>query len=129
MNDADRARQGLAMRKRVLGEAHVERTLAAATPATEDFQDLLTRHAWGDVWLRPGLDVRQRRLVVIATLVALGRFEELHLHVGAALESGDLRAAEVKEVLLQQAVYCGIPAANQAFHVVGSLLESPGAGA
>ena len=123
MDERERYEQGLAMRRRALGDAHVDRTLAAATPATAEFQDLLTRYAWGEIWTRPSFDVRTRRLLVIATLVALGRWEELQLHVRAALEAGDLQAADIKEVLLQQAIYCGVPAANHAFAVLKDLLQ------
>ena len=126
MDERDRHEQGLRMRRRVLGDAHVDRARAAASPMTEEFQDLLTRYAWGEIWTRDGFDLRTRRLLVIATLVALGRWEELQLHARAALESGDLQPADVKEVLLQQAVYCGVPAANHAFQLLRPLLE-PGA--
>ena len=123
MTDQERYAQGLAMRRRVLGDAHVDRTLAARTPITEEFQDLLTRYVWGEIWTRPALDVKTRRLLVIATLVALGRWEEFQLHVRAAIESGDVRGDEVKEILLQQAIYCGIPTANHAMQLVGPLLD------
>ena len=123
MDERERYEQGLAMRRRVLGDAHVDRALQAVTPMTEEFQALLTRYAWGEIWTRPALDVRTRRLMVIATLVALGRWEELHMHVAAALRAGDLQVEEVKEILLQQALYCGVPAANHAFHVLGDLLQ------
>jgi 4-carboxymuconolactone decarboxylase len=123
MDERERYEQGLAMRRRALGDAHVDRALQSVTPMTEEFQALLTRYAWGEIWTRPALDVRTRRLLVIATLVALGRWEELHLHVAAALRAGDVRADEVKEILLQQAVYCGVPAANHAFYVLGELLQ------
>lgn len=124
MTEQERYEQGLAMRRRVLGDAHVDKTLAARTPMTEDFQDLLTRYAWGEIWTRPALDVRTRRLLVIATLIALGRWEELHLHARATLESGDASADEIKEIVLQQAIYCGVPAANHALQVVGPLLTA-----
>ena len=123
MDERERYEQGLAMRRRALGDAHVDRALESTTPMTEEFQALLTRYAWGEIWTRPAFDVRTRRLLVIATLVALGRWEELHMHVAAALRAGDVRAEEVKEILLQQAVYCGVPAANHAFHVLGDLLH------
>ena len=90
---------------------------------TEEFQDLLTRYAWGEIWTRPAFDVRTRRLLVIATLIALGRWEELQLHVRAALESGDVTRDDVKEILLQQAIYCGVPAANHGFAVLEDLLQ------
>jgi 4-carboxymuconolactone decarboxylase len=123
MDERERYEQGLAMRRRVLGDAHVDRALQDTSPITEEFQALLTRYAWGEIWTRPALDVRTRRLLVIATLVALGRWEELHMHVKAALSAGDVRADEVKEILLQQAVYCGVPAANHGFAVLKDLLQ------
>ena len=123
MTEQERYEHGLAMRRRVLGDAHVDRTLAARTPVTEEFQDLLTRYVWGEIWTRPALDVKTRRLLVVATLVALGRWEEFQLHVRAAIESGDVRADEVKEIVLQQAIYCGIPAANHAMQLIGPLLD------
>jgi 4-carboxymuconolactone decarboxylase len=122
MTDEERYERGLAMRRQVLGDAHVDRTLAERTPFTGEFQELLTRYAWGEIWTRPALDVRTRRLLVIATLMALGRWEELQMHIRAALESGDVGADEVKEVILQQAIYCGVPAANHAIHVIAPLL-------
>ena len=90
--DADRHAAGMTVRRKVLGDAHVDRAIAATTPLTEDFQNLITRYAWGEIWSRPGLDVRTRRTLVIGTLVALGQHEELAMHVRAALASGDLSA-------------------------------------
>src|SRR5665213_3456325 len=110
---------GMTVRRNVLGDAHVDRAIAATTPLTADFQSLITRYAWGEIWARPGLDVRTRRVLVIGTLVALGQLEELAMHVRAALASGDLSANDIKEIVLQQAIYCGVPAANAAFRVVG----------
>jgi len=110
---------GMTVRRKVLGDAHVDRAIAATTPLTADFQSLITRYAWGEIWARPGLDVRTRRVLVIGTLVALGQLEELAMHVRAALASGDLSANDIKEIVLQQAIYCGVPAANAAFRVVG----------
>jgi len=121
MDERQRHQVGMAKRRAVLGDAHVDRAVAATTPLTADFQDLITRYAWGEIWTRPGLDVRSRRLLAIATMVALGRWEELRLHVRAALAHGTT-IEEVKEVLLQQAVYCGVPAANHAFAEVASIL-------
>jgi 4-carboxymuconolactone decarboxylase len=120
--DADRRDAGMTVRRKVLGDAHVDRAIASTTSLTEDFQDLITRYAWGEIWSRPGLDVRTRRMLVIGTLVALGQHEELAMHVRAALASGDLTADQVKEVVLQQAIYCGVPAANAAFRVVGEVI-------
>lgn len=121
MDERQRHQAGMAKRRAVLGDAHVDRAVAATTPLTADFQDLITRYAWGEIWTRPGLDVRSRRLLAIGTMVALGRWEELRLHVRAALAHGTT-VEEVKEVLLQQAVYCGVPAANHAFAEVASIL-------
>lgn len=128
MNEHDRHAAGMAIRRAVLGDAHVDRAVAATTPATREFQDLLTRYAWGEIWTRPGLDLRARRQVVIGTLVALGRWDELVMHVRAALAegaAGALSRAEIKEILLQQAVYCGLPPVNHAFGLVADLLADP----
>jgi 4-carboxymuconolactone decarboxylase len=122
LTDADRHAAGMAVRRKVLGDAHVDRAIASTTSHTEDFQNLITRYAWGEIWTRPGLDVRTRRTLVIGTLVALGQLEELAMHVRAALSSGDLTADHVKEIVLQQAIYCGVPAANAAFRVVGEVI-------
>jgi 3-oxoadipate enol-lactonase/4-carboxymuconolactone decarboxylase len=122
--DDDRLRAGMSIRRSVLGDAHVDRAVASTTPLTADFQSLITRYAWGEIWTRPGLDVRTRRILVIGTLVALSQWEELAMHVRAALSSGDLSADDVKEVVLQQAIYCGVPAANAAFRVVGEVVAS-----
>ena len=113
---------GLAVRRRILGDGHVNRSLNNATTFDEDFQDLVTRHAWGDVWTRPGLDYRTRSLITIALLAAGGRHEELNLHIRATRNTG-ATADEVKEVLLQVAVYAGVPAANAAFRIAKSAFE------
>jgi len=120
--DADRHAAGMTVRRKVLGDAHVDRAIASTTSLTEDFQNLITRYAWGEIWSRPGLDVRTRRMLVIGTLVALGQHEELAMHVRAALAAGDLTVDHVKEVVLQQAIYCGVPAANAAFRVVAEVI-------
>src|SRR5579862_3596152 len=112
---------GLAVRRRVLGDAHVKRSLENATIFDEDFQELVTRHAWGDIWTRPGLDHRTRSLITIAMLAALGRNEELELHVRATRNTG-ATPDEVKEVLMQVAIYAGIPAANSAFRIAKAAL-------
>ena len=124
MDDQERRERGEAMRRNVLGDSHVDRATATTTPLTAEFQDLITRHAWGEIWVRPGLAARDRRLLVIGTLVALGHWDELAMHVRAAVAEGGLTADEVKEVVLQQAIYCGLPAANAAFRVVRAVLES-----
>jgi 4-carboxymuconolactone decarboxylase len=112
---------GLAVRRRVLGEAHVKRALENATEFDADFQEIITRHAWGDIWTRPGLDLRLRSLITIAILATLGRNEELDLHVRATRNTG-ATPDDVKEVLMQVAVYAGVPAANSAFRIAKAAL-------
>jgi 4-carboxymuconolactone decarboxylase len=129
MDERQRHEAGMARRRAVLGDAHVDRAAAATTPLTADWQDFLTRYAWGEIWTRPGLDERTRRVLVIGTMVALGRWEELRLHVRAALAHGGVSAEDIKEVLLQQAVYCGVPAANHAFAEVAAILSERSQGA
>ena len=107
---------GMAVRREVLGDEHVDRATAGATDLTRDFQQLITEYAWGAVWTRPGLDRRMRSVVTLTALVAGGHYEELAMHLRAAQTNG-LSDAEVAEVLLQTAVYCGVPAANSAFRV------------
>ena len=114
--------QGMAVRRQVLGDEHVDRANAGKTPFTEDFQDFITRYAWGGIWTRPGLDRRVRSCITVAMLVALGRQEELAMHVRAALRNGVTRD-ELREVLLQTAVYAGVPAANTAFAIANRTLE------
>ena len=106
---------GLRIRRAVLGDAWVDKTLGNRSAFNAEFQEMITRHAWNDVWGRPGLDHRTRRLLVIATTVALGRWEEFRLHVRAGLEQGGITADELKETLMQAAIYAGVPAANTAF--------------
>ena len=114
--------QGMRVRREVLGDEHVDTAVARTTPFTEDFQDLITRYAWGEIWTRPGLDRRTRSCITLTALVALNRMEELELHVRAALRNG-LTPKEIKEVLLHSAIYCGVPAANAAFAVAQRVLE------
>lgn len=114
--------RGLRVRREVLGDEHVDAALEATTAFTEDFQDLITRYAWGEIWARPGLDRRTRSCITLTALVALNRPEELAMHVRAALRNG-LSADEIKEVLLQSAIYCGVPAANAAFAVAQRVLD------
>jgi 4-carboxymuconolactone decarboxylase len=115
MNEAAYDR-GMRVRREVLGDEHVDAAVDRTTGFAADFQDLITRYAWGEIWTRPGLDRRTRSCIVLTVLVALGRFEELEMHVRAALRNG-LTAEEIKEVLLHSAIYCGVPAANAAFAV------------
>jgi 4-carboxymuconolactone decarboxylase len=112
---------GMRVRREVLGDEHVDRAIERTTDFTADFQDLITRYAWGEIWARPGLDRRTRSCITLTALIALGHFEELAMHVRAALRNG-LTADEIKEVLLQTAVYCGVPAANHAFAVTQQVL-------
>jgi 4-carboxymuconolactone decarboxylase len=114
--------RGMEVRRAVLGDAHVDAAIARTTDLTADFQSLITRYAWGEIWARPGLDQRTRSCITLTALVALGRNEELAMHVRAALRNG-LTRDEIKEVLLQCAVYCGVPAANSAFAVAQQVLE------
>jgi 4-carboxymuconolactone decarboxylase len=116
MNERERYEQGLAVRREVLGDHHVDRALARETEFTRDFQDLITRYAWGEIWTRPGLPRHTRSLLTLAMLVALNRPDEFRLHLRAAVANGVTRD-EIKEVLLQTAIYCGVPAANSAFHL------------
>ncbi len=114
--------EGMRVRREVLGDEHVDRAADGTTDFTREFQDLITRYAWGEIWTRPGLDRRTRSCMTLVALVALGRLEELELHVSAALRNG-LTRDEIKEVLLHSAVYCGVPAANSAFAVAQRVLD------
>ena len=107
--------RGMKTRRKVLGDEWVDRAEKNKTPFTADFQELLTRFAWNEIWNRPGLDHPTRRMLVLAMTAAMGRWEEFRLHTRAALQSGDLTQDQLKEVLLQAAVYCGVPTANTAF--------------
>jgi len=117
--------RGMKVRREVLGDEHVDAAVAGATDFTADFQDLITRYAWGEIWARPGLDRRTRSCITLAALVALGRENELPMHLRAALRNG-VSPDEIKEVLLQCAVYCGVPAANSAFAIAKGVLEDEG---
>ena len=121
--------KGMKTRRRVLGDAWVDKAAASMTPFNEDFQELITRFAWNEIWNRPGLSHTVRRMIVIAQTAALGRWEEFNLHTRAALESGDLTQDDLKEILLQTAVYCGVPTANHAFReargVIAGLGQKP----
>lgn len=123
MDEKKRLDRGMAVRRAVLGDAHVDRAIATTTDLTRDFQDFITRYAWGEVWTRPGLDLRTRRVLVIGTLLALGRWNEFRLHVRAALGEDGLSIDVIKEIVLQQAVYCGVPAANAALEVIREVVD------
>jgi 4-carboxymuconolactone decarboxylase len=127
MDDAERARQGMRVRRAVLGDEHVDRAVATTTSFTEPFQDLITRYAWGDIWSRPGLSRAERSMITLAMLAALQHENELAMHVRAALRNG-LSPEQIQEVLLQVAVYAGVPAANRAFAVAQRVLAEAGVG-
>ena len=122
MDERERYEKGMKVRREVLGDAHVDRTLQNRDAFNEEFQDLITRYAWGEIWSRPGLPRQTRSMITLAMMVALNRGEEFRMHVRAALSNGVTRE-EIKEVLLQTAIYCGVPAANSAFHTAEEVLE------
>ena len=117
--------RGMDVRREVLGDAHVDRAVEGTTPFTADFQELITKYAWGEIWSRPGLDRRTRSCITLAVLVALGRDHEVAMHVRAALGNG-LTPDEIKEVLLHTAVYAGVPVANSAFAIAQQVLDEEG---
>jgi 4-carboxymuconolactone decarboxylase len=119
---SDQHDKGMEVRREVLGDEHVDGAIAKTTEFTKDFQDLITQYAWGEVWTRPGLDRRMRSAITLTALIALGHFDELAMHLRAARRNG-LSDDEIKEVLLQSAIYCGVPAANHAFAVASEVLE------
>jgi 4-carboxymuconolactone decarboxylase len=124
MDEGERYEQGLKVRRAVLGDAHVDKSLQHRKPFNEDFQELITRYAWGEIWTRPGLPRKTRSMITLAMMVALNRADEFRLHLRAALNNGVTRE-EIKEVLLQTAIYCGVPAANSAFHLAEEILGEP----
>ncbi len=119
---SDERDRGMEVRREVLGDEHVDKATEGTTEFTKDFQELITRYAWGEVWTRPGLDRRMRSAITLTALIARGHFEELAMHIRAARRNG-LSDDEIKEVLLQSAIYCGVPAAHQAFAVASRVLE------
>jgi len=123
MDEKKRHEEGMKIRRAALGDAHVDQAMARQNEFTAEFQDLITRYAWGEIWSRPDLDRKTRSLITIAMMVALNRSEELQLHLKAALKNGVTRV-EIKEVLLQAAIYCGVPAANHAFHLAEEVFSS-----
>ncbi|CAI1884976.1 4-carboxymuconolactone decarboxylase [Serratia proteamaculans] len=120
MNDEQRYQRGIEVRRAVLGGSHVDRSLSQLTPLNEEFQDFISRYAWGEIWTRPGLARHTRSLITIAMLIALNREAELRMHLKAAVNNGVTRE-EIKEVLMQSALYCGLPAANSAFHLAAEV--------
>ena len=128
MDENERHEEGMRVRRSVLGDEHVKRAEAAKDDFDADFQDLITRYAWGEIWTRPGLPRHTRSLLTIGLMVALNRGEELRLHLRAAANNG-VTAAEIREVLLHCAIYCGVPAANAAFHAAKEILDQDNDGA
>ena len=122
MDERERFEMGIKIRREVLGDAHVDAAIAKRNAFTEAFQELITRYAWGEIWTRPGLPRQTRSLVSVAILVALNREEELRLHLRAALRNG-VTQEEIRETLLQSAIYCGVPAANSAFRIAQDIFS------
>jgi len=124
MNDEERYRRGANARRKILGDAWVDRADANRTAFNTEWQDFITRCAWGEIWTRPHFDERTRRVLVIGTMMAIGRWEEFRMHVRAALAEGGFSADDIKEIILQQAIYCGVPVGNHAFRQAGEVLEA-----
>ena len=122
MEDKERHDRGMARRRKVLGNAWVDRANAKKTTFNEEFQDFITRYAWGEVWTRPHFDERTRRVLVIGTMLAIDKWEEFRMHVRAALVEGGFTPDDIKEIIMQQAIYCGVPAANHAFKEAGEII-------
>ncbi|XQS17463.1 4-carboxymuconolactone decarboxylase [Citrobacter telavivensis] len=122
MRDEERYQQGMAIRRGVLGDAHVDRTVQNLTPLNEEFQNFITRYAWGDIWSRPGLDRHTRSMITIAMLIALNREAELKMHLNAAFNNGVTRE-ELKELIMHSALYCGLPAANATLHLAQQVFD------
>ena len=125
MDERERFEAGMKIRREVLGDAHVDAAIAKRNAFSEAFQELITRYAWGEIWTRPGLPRQTRSLITVAMLIALNREEELRLHLRAALRNG-VTQEEIRETLLQSAIYCGVPAANSAFRIAQDIFtEKP----
>jgi 4-carboxymuconolactone decarboxylase len=122
MDERERFEAGMKIRREVLGDAHVDAAIAKRNAFSEEFQDLITRYAWGEIWTRPGLSRQTRSLITVAMLVALNREEELRMHLRAALRNGATQE-EIRETLLQSAIYCGVPAANSAFRIAQEIFS------
>jgi 4-carboxymuconolactone decarboxylase len=114
--------EGMKVRRKILGDAHVDRANAKTTSLNRDFQELIVRYGWGEIWTRPGFDHRTRRILVLGTMMGLGRWEEFRMHLRAALED-QMSIADIKEIFLQQAIYCGVPITNTAFHHLQDIIE------
>src|SRR6202140_11768 len=122
MDERERFEAGMKIRREVLGDAHVDAAIAKRNAFSEEFQELITRYAWGEIWTRPGLSKETRSMITLAMLVALNRGDEFRLHLRSALRNGVGRE-EIREVLLQSAIYCGVPAANSAFHAAQEIFS------
>lgn len=122
MKDEDRYQQGMEVRRAVLGDAHVDRTLTQITPLNDEFQNFITRYAWGDIWTRPGLEHHTRSMITIAMLIALNREAELKMHLRAAFNNG-VTKDEIKELIMHSALYCGLPAANATLHLAQQVFD------
>jgi 4-carboxymuconolactone decarboxylase len=126
MDDKERYAKGIARRRKVLGDAWVDKSINNATDFNREFQEFISRYAWGEIWTRPHFDERTRRILVIGSMIALGRWDEFRLHAGAALREGGFTPDDLKEIIMQQAIYCGVPAANHAFKEAGELIAALG---
>jgi 4-carboxymuconolactone decarboxylase len=122
MDDSERHQAGMAKRRKTLGNTWVDKAIASKTPFNSEFQDFITRYAWGEVWTRAHFDERTRRVLVIGTMIALDKWDEFRMHVRAALAEGGFSADDIKEIIMQQAIYCGVPAANHAFKLAGEIV-------
>lgn len=123
MDEKERYEAGMKVRRKVLGDAHVDKSLSKINDLNREFQDLITRYAWGEIWTRPGFDHRTRRLLVLAITASMGRWEEFRLHIRAALDA-EMPIEDLKELLLQVAIYAGVPAANTGFHAIEEILAA-----
>jgi len=126
MDDKERYERGMARRRKVLGNAWVDRANAKKNSFNEEFQDFITRAAWGEIWTRPHYDERTRRILVIGTMLAIDKWEEFRMHVRAALTEGGFTPDDIKEIIFQQAIYCGVPAANHAFKEAAEVIAELG---
>jgi 4-carboxymuconolactone decarboxylase len=122
MPDDKLYQEGMKVRRKILGDEHVDRANARVTVHNREFQELIVRYGWGEIWTRPGLDYRERRMLVLGTMMALGRWEEFCMHLRAALV-GQMSLADIKEVFLQQAIYCGVPISNTAYHHLEEIMN------
>jgi len=123
MDDQERRASGMIQRRKILGNVWVDKSIASRNAFNADFQDLITRYAWNEIWTRPHFDERTRRVLVIGTMLALGQWDEFGLHVRAALTEGGFTRDDIREILLQQAIYCGVPAANHAIKEASAIIE------